>query len=287
MYTQQLQISNLQNIPFPPNFAQNLFARNDHQFESPVIAQPASNMTASAFMDNYISLHNSQNFTCGPKRMMSNHIQPSRPILPSQHIANQRGAEKIGIFHQHSAPIITNIGHCAQFAVEMKTQNGIAIKAKNHQNKRNKTKKAKAEDTIAFIRDVAWTDAHRYHQYCPFCVCDERKKAKAEFWSDLPSRESLTKSQRKEYDERCKELLQETEDKIKATVVFKSGVEYRKHYDALHKKYGFNCIYSGCDKKSRYVATIIIFTYFLKLDLSEKTVQFMVQLCGSLDTARS
>merc|ERR1719361_3287667 len=67
----QLQFSNLQNIPFPSNFASNLFAsssncnmnRNDHQFESPIIAQPAHNITASEFMDNYITLHKNS----GPK----------------------------------------------------------------------------------------------------------------------------------------------------------------------------------------------------------------------------
>merc|ERR1712228_965727 len=252
----QLIASNFQNIPFPPNFAQNLFAssnnRIEHQMEAPVIAQPSSNMTACAIMDNYVSLQKNRQFNIGPKRV-SNHIYPSRPILPSAHICNQRGAEKLGFF-THSAPIITDIGHCAQFTVDKKTKNGnIAIKAKTtttNNKKKKRTKKAKAEDSIAFIRNVAWSEAHRYHQYCPFCVRDERKKAKSEFWSALPSRDSMSKLQRKEYDQQCKDLLQETENRIKANVVFKSGVEYRKHYDALHKKYGFNCIYSGCDKKS-------------------------------------
>merc|ERR1712228_965104 len=103
--------------------------RIEHQMEAPVIAQPSSNMTACAIMDNYVSLQKNRQFNIGPKRV-SNHIYPSRPILPSAHICNQRGAEKLGFF-THSAPIITDIGHCAQFTVDKKTKNGnIAIKAK-------------------------------------------------------------------------------------------------------------------------------------------------------------
>ena len=60
----------------------------------------------------------------------------------------------------------------------------------------------------------------------------------------------MSRSQRRDLDAKCKEYLQQIEDRVKAQCIFKSGKEYRKHYDAFHKKYEFKCIYAGCTKVS-------------------------------------
>ncbi len=60
----------------------------------------------------------------------------------------------------------------------------------------------------------------------------------------------INTNDRKNFNGKCKKESDKIEAHAKKTVVFNSGIEYRKHYDAYHKKYGFKCIYSGCDKES-------------------------------------
>ena len=146
-----------------------------------------------------------------------------------------RGAEKIGFARNQSINTHKAIkSNSSTKDIKSGTQNEKKRKSKNY----------------VFIATKTWAESHSYRQYCPFCVRDSRKKSKQNFWNDKPNRDKMNKSQRKHYDIKCKEYLQKIEDRVKAECIFKSGTEYKQHYDAFHKKHGFICIYSGCDKES-------------------------------------
>ena len=179
---------------------------------------------------------------------------------------NKRGAQKLGLNNNSNNNMVRTRKRGGRASSNNNNNNNIipphflcnkdnSNKKKNKSNgngnnNRNGRKNKKREEEIIFIEEKSWRFAHKYHQYCPFCVRDTRKKSKLEFWSKLPDRNSLNKNERREYDSKCKNYLKQIEDKVKKETTFKSGFEYRKHYDTFHKKYGFKCIYSGCDKES-------------------------------------
>eukprot|EP01083_Nonionella_stella_P070260 187874_1 len=194
--------------------------------------------------------------TINPINILNAHHTGPKTLHPHKSLnatSMPHGAAKLG-FPQDTQPIITQINSINQFDHlsfnKPIKRRGRPPKSMKKHPKTKRKKKKNSENAIEYLQNVEWCKAHSYHQYCPFCVRDERKKQKFEFWNKLPSRETLSKQERKEYDKQCKQLLQHTEDRVKRQVTFESGTEYRRHYDLFHKKYGFKCIYSGCCKES-------------------------------------
>jgi len=187
----------------------------------------------------------------GPKMVTPNinrsHLHRfSSMHLPSNNIIHKHGAQKLGL-GQQSNPIITDIErvpHISSLYIK-----SIKHKAVHHKIT-NVTKPKQKKSEIKFIKSVDWQDAHKYDQYCPFCVRDECNRVKSEFWSKLPAKQSMDASARKHYDDECKQLLKKTENSVKQNVTFKSAKSYREHYDKSHKNYGLTCIYDGCLKQS-------------------------------------
>eukprot|EP00484_Ammonia_sp_Unknown_P013252 CAMPEP_0197079944 /NCGR_PEP_ID=MMETSP1384-20130603/213881_1 /TAXON_ID=29189 /ORGANISM="Ammonia sp." /LENGTH=607 /DNA_ID=CAMNT_0042518825 /DNA_START=1 /DNA_END=1821 /DNA_ORIENTATION=+ len=177
------------------------------------------------------------NMPRGPKtepRALSNPFTQHK-----KHVQKAHGAEKLGLSATNNSSTSTTVN-----VSETK------LNLKKHSKGKGKGRRRKKEEEIDFVCQVPWKSAHRYHQYCPFCVKDARKTAKSEFWGKLPPRESLAKEERHEYDAQCKDILAEVASKAKQSIVFESAMEYRKHYDELHRKYGFKCIYADCEKES-------------------------------------